>query len=207
MAVGDLYRVACQYRVHAQLCVNVLYLKNLSAASDDTAAETAQTLCPILGTIYSEVIPDAAGPRNFQVDTSLISRTNSDIGSFIVERPISPVLVNVLPSVNAVTMSIGTGLAGPRRRGRIFLAGVSPEWTEQSVLNVTGFTRYNAWITQMAAAVMGDTPSSGYQLGVFSRASYSLISNPFDDYWKPANRLQVRAPIGTMKSRKVGVGA
>jgi len=207
MAVGDLYRCALGYRNHSQLNVNVFYMKNVSAASAESANQIAQLVCETMAPIYQAIKPGGSGSNTYTCEVNKVARLESEIGSWTAAGPIGLLLGDTLPSVNAVTMSLNTGFAGPARRGRVFLGGVPVAWQANSLLNTGGFAGYNAWQNAVRDAFMGEDASTGLQLGVFSRTKYSLISNPFDDYWKPVTQMIVRSEIGTMKSRKVGVGA
>jgi hypothetical protein len=207
MAVGDLYRVALQCRVHGQLNVNTMYLKQ-EAGSEDKAVEVATHLLPRLAPIWQRSMGIADFDRQWTMNVTKVSRLFSDMGQHIIEVPANgQPFAGALPTVNAVVISLGTGFAGPSRRGRWFLGGVAQAHVTNSILNTTGNTVYSTFITEAAAELTAGTPASGFRLGVFSREKYKLISNPFDDYWKPCTQLTVRTIIATMHSRKIGIGS
>ena len=207
MAVGDLYRCALTFRIHGQVNTNVMYMKNLTAIADDNAEKSATTVLPYLVQAYRLIIAGIGFDKAFQLDANLISRINSDLGAESVIADVAYANNVALPTVNAIVASIYTGLSGPTRRGRLFLGGVAVDSVLNSVIAGQGPARYAGWTTAMANAFLGSEPASGYQLGVFSRKRYEILSNPFDEYWKPATAIQVKNPVATMHSRKLGVGS
>ena len=207
MAVGDLYRMACRYSVHSQSNVNVLYMKQTRSIGDNKAQDVADVAAPILAQIYGLWLGGGRG-NQFNLDVQLVARLASDIGIAGVPFDGAGASVGIaLPPANAVVVRIRTGLQGRTRRGRFFLGGVGDSLNNAGTLNGAGLTKVQQFMTAITTNFMGDDPLVGVTLGVFSRSRYSIISNPFDDYWKQATQLVAPGEIATMRSRKVGVGA
>lgn len=206
MAVDDLYRIALKYDVHGQSNVNVIYCKQVAAFTSNNAFACATYMSQQLMPFFASILPIGRG-ANFGADVSLVARTTSDLGSNSFPISGSGPPGAALPPANAVVCSIRTGFSGRSRRGRIFLGGLSGNLTEAGTLNTIGQGIYATFITNLQQVLMGGIAAAPYRLGVFSREKYKILSNPFDDYFKLANALQIRQPIATMRSRKVGVGA
>ena len=207
MAVGDLYRTAVQYNVAGQSNVNVMYFKQTKPMGQNNAQDFATEVAPLVRDLFVPIIAD---PRSLAITLTctLVARLFSDVGESTAQINVntpSPGLA--LPPANAMVLRIRTGLSGRTRRGRIFLGGVPASWITAGQLNTVGRVPYDNFMSSFIANFFGDDPLSGAQLGVFSRSRYAIISNPFDDYWKPAVQLQIPPAVATMRSRKVGVGA
>lgn len=206
MATGDLYRVAFNYNVHGQSCVNVMYMKQ-TVVGAGTAQTAATALAPLLKDVFKIVLTRGSTSNTCNVSTQLVARLLTDQGqasaNFADEGPLDA----ALPALNAMVVRIRTGFSGRSHRGRIFVGAVPASWVSGSVMNATGITKYGLFATALIQGFMGNAPQSGYQLGVFSREKYRILSNPFDDYWKPATQLTVPSEVASMRSRKVGVGA
>lgn len=207
MAVGDLYRIALTYRITGQINTNVFYMKNETAAAADDADKVAQLVCTPLATAYEKIICRENFNKTFTVEATKVSRIFSELGSFSVLLNADFQSGSVLPTVCAIVASMYTGFAGPSRRGRVFLGGLSGDSIASSQINPTGGTRYAAWVALMKSYFMGGALDTGMSLGVFSRKRYEIVSNPFDDYWKPVTNLAIKPEVATMHSRKLGVGS
>lgn len=206
MAVGDLYRVALSYRMHGQLNTNVMAMKQIADAAVEDAGDVAAKILPLLAASWAKYMAGIGFDKTFSVQVDKIARLTSDQGLANLVADITYQNNVSLPTVNAVTFSIYTGLSGPTRRGRLFLGAIPVDSVLNSVLAGLGLTRFDNFNADFAAKFLGDSATSGFQIGVFSRSRYAITSNPFDDYWKPANRLVVKNTVGTMHSRKIGVG-
>lgn len=207
MANGDLYRCAFGYTVHGQSNVNVFYMRQSASGGGDDAQDAAQIISPILRDLYTPVVAGLRGAVT-TLQTQLVARLSTDGGEFTSSFPSDGANIGgALPPANAVVIRLRTGFAGRRRRGRIFLGGVLGTWQTAGNVNSTGAAVYATFMQGLLTNFGGATPVTGYTLGVFSRASYSLLGNPFDDYWKPVTALQQPPAVATMRSRKVGVGA
>ncbi len=205
MATGDVYRVAFLYSVHGQGCANILYMKQTGAAGDD-AQDAASILAPLLTQVYFPVLPRGAVQNTINVGVTLVSKSNSDQGGASGDLASQGPNTGAFPALCASVIRIRTGLAGRTRRGRIFLSGVSLEWSTAGVLNANGILGYDGFMTRLSAGFMGPNPQSGFQLGVFSRTVYSGLLGTLADAFKPAISLQNPVEIASMRSRKVGVG-
>lgn len=100
----------------------------------------------------------------------------------------------------AVCVNLHTGLSGRRRRGRFFLAGTADEAVEGGKLTSTGQTDINAVITLLTSHHVTGTPAA--KLQVFSRAYFSLLSNPFETSHKDVTSMIPNVVMSTIRSRK-----
>lgn len=205
MAAGDIYRVAFLYSVYGQGCANIMYMKQDGFGGDD-ATDAAEHLMPILRTTFVPVLPRGVTGNLYNVGVSLVSKSNSDQGGASADTLQEGPLGGALPALCSIVVRIKTGLAGRRRRGRIFVSGIPEGWSAAGVLNAAGVTGYTGLANRLNAAFMGTTPSSGFRLGVFSRTEYDSILGTLNDAWKPATTLVVPTEVASMRSRKVGVG-
>lgn len=206
MAVGETYRCALMFRLHGQLHVNTMYLKQEGAEQQETAEQVALHLVTRLAPIWQLPMGISGFSRLWQMDVTKVSRTLSEMGSASFVAPVAAGNEQALPTVNSVVISLRTGLQGPARRGRWFLGGVSAGVVDNSVLIPAGQARYSTFITQVGAELTAQVPASGFRLGVFSRKYWSILSNPFEEAWKPVTNLHVRSEITSMRSRKIGNG-
>jgi len=206
MAVNDLWRIAFEYQSQAQLNVNVLYCKQLTAAPGEDAQAVATHVAPLIRDVFNQAIARVSRGQMTNVGVTKIARFASDTARSSSSWGIDGPAEIPLPSVVAAVMKIRTGLAGPTRRGRIFLGGVPSIWQTDGTLNANGNLNYGQFMDRLRTAFSGPTPTTGLQLGVFSRTRYKIISSPFDDYWVPATQLAMASPLATMHSRKVGIG-
>lgn len=102
----------------------------------------------------------------------------------------------------AAKFSIKTGLHGRARQGRFFQSGLVDSQVEVGkILSDTKAGLENVLTVAIKPQFVG-TASSGFRLGVFSRKYWSLLSNPFEDYWKPATDIQLATVMSTMRRRK-----
>lgn len=206
MAVNDLYRTAFSVQVSGQTTVNVMYFKQLNSSLQDDAQSAANIITPILSTAYSNVLASNSTNPVSNVTCTRVSRLFADTGTAIGN--VGPGIGgDVMPALVACTVKIKTGFAGKTRRGRIFVGGVPSVFVAFSTVSTTAIARYQLFMDGIRNNFMGGAPVSGFQLGVFSRTRYAILSNPFDDYFKPATQLVLNGAIASMRSRKFGVGS
>lgn len=204
MAVDDLYRVSMVTRVHNQECVNVMYMKQRGAGMGDDAQAAANYLGPKL----RDIVEPKTGQFNWNfvgVNTSLVSRINSDQGERAVTKLNTGPVVGVVTPTLALVISLRTGFAGRSRRGRIYFAGLRDDGEVGGLVVDNGIIAANTLLADLNAE-FGVSGTGPFQLGVFSRLRYEIISNPFDDYWKPVTGMSYNPAFGNQRSRRPGVG-
>ena len=207
MALNDLYRCAFSYQIFGQTNTNIMYMKQTAQPLLDTAQKVADSLVASMTTVFAAGVPvDNRNPTS-NLTVQLVSRIFSDAGIASGAFGNAGMGGGSLPPANALVVRIGTGLAGRTRRGRIFLGGVQKDLQGAGVLTANGIIAYGIFLTAMRNQFGGPATPSGFQLGVFSRKRYDILSNPFDDYWKPATVLAIVSGLTTMRSRKVGSGS
>jgi hypothetical protein len=208
MAVGDLYRVALKYILDGQENVNVMHFEQMdSTGGNEGSSEAAVALTQPLATVWDKFVGRATWNHVYSTEVVKVDRLISDIGNFSVQNPIDGPNSARLPTVVAATVTLRTGFQGPSRRGRIFMGGVPADGVIAGQLSGQGITWASDFITAFGAAFMGGSPTSKFRIGVFSRKRYEIISNPFDDYFKPVTTATFQPTVGTMHSRKVGLGS
>lgn len=205
MATGDLYRTAVEYQSDGQLNVNVYYMKQTKVTTGG-AKQAAEDMAPIFAGLYGLILAPGSRAANIIVRCQLVSRLFSDGGEKLQPLSGSPGGGAALPPTNAIVIRLKTGFADRTRRGRVFLGCVPGGVVTAGVLNQFGQDNYGGFAANLVTNFGGNAPAVGFSLGVFSRERYSLISNPFDEYWKPVTVAQAIAQVATMRSRKVGVG-
>lgn len=206
MSTGKLYRTAIEYQISGQLNVNVMYLRQ-TAVDTRNAADVAEDQAAIWRGIYGNVLSTFSRAPNIMVRCTEVSRVFSDAGEFSTALVGSPGVVQTLPPANALVIRLKSGLADRTRRGRIFVGGICADRVAEGMLNPSGVLLYSAMALAIKANFVGNAPVTGFQLGVFSRERYKILSSPFDDYWVPVIDVQHTSAIATMRSRKVGVGS
>lgn len=201
MPQGDLYRVAFEYSVWGQVCVNVLYMAQRAGGPQD-AQEVAEALAPAISAVYDPLHGLEVLHRS--VKTALVSRVLQDTGEAILAEQGSGGSGALSPTL-ALVCTIRTGLAGRTRRGRIYIGGAAT-LEEGGIITGSGVPKANAFVTALTNAFLTEQAASGFQLGVFSRERFKLLSNPFDQYWAGATSVGISSILGNQRRRRPGVG-
>lgn len=208
MAVADYWRVAFQYECDGQTNVNVLHFLQVGQPTDTDAQAVASRLGPLLAEAYKGILPTTQTDVR-QCDAYLISRTLTDQGSIGLTMPTGGLTrppAGALPSLCAVVARLRTGVAGRRHRGRIYLGGVPNAWETDGLLTTAGVTGYGLWAADMIAKFGGPTASSGYQLGVFSRAAWKEGLSEAK-WFTPITQISIMSAITSQRRRRIGVGS
>jgi hypothetical protein len=112
-----------------------------------------------------------------------------------------------LPQLNAVVVSIKTGLGGRANRGRKYLSGVPAGDEDKGRLTSA---RLADWQSK-ADAIWSDAHSGGgvgtWEIGILHRSSGGAPVPIGAGSFVPATQLVVQSILGTMRSRKPGHGA
>jgi hypothetical protein len=207
MALNDIYRVAFEYSVDGQTCVNVLHMQHIKSLADgNTAQNLADALALTLPPVWKFAIggQEATGRK---VSTSLISRTNTDIGeaayAFTAFNPLYP----SFPSLVAAVIRLRTGFAGRSGRGRMYLSGVPNFVEDQGKLNQNGINHYAGFIQALDDFCGPGATDPFVRLGVFGRTPYTRGNAAPQDYFKPVQTFQVVNTLTSQRRRRPGIGS
>jgi hypothetical protein len=196
---GSLFRTAIQYSIFGTACVNVLYFAGNTP--DQTAAALLQNLIDIyLPAVRQVQGGDVVYTKATAVEVSRLPLQDS------AERALSGVVGAQGASADApqlaTCINIRTGYSDRTRRGRFFLGGIPDTSTASGKLSAGVLPLMNTMLSALNAAYIAEGSGELFTLGVFSRKRYDILSNPFDDYWKPATGLAYSIVQSTMRSRK-----
>jgi hypothetical protein len=111
-----------------------------------------------------------------------------------------------LPSFCSVKVELKTGSGGRRNRGRLFLPPPLETEVQNSIFAANGNVLFTSFLVCIAGKFIGAAPSTGFALGVLSRAAVkggSTIQAAF----KPVTSYVISNVIGVMRRRKLGTGS
>lgn len=110
------------------------------------------------------------------------------------------------PSYCAIVFQLRTGFANRRKRGRFFMGGLWGFQHNGSVVNPAAYVLLQNFINNMSGALLGASPSTGYRLGVLSRATagHTYPLNPAG--FTPVTAISYTTVLGVQRRRKKGVG-
>lgn len=205
MAVGALYRVSFEQQVYGQLCVNVMHFKQTSGTMT-TAQEVAEDIAPQL-TQQWNTLQNNVDVTHRIVRVQAITRGLPDIGEQATVRAGSggPTTRSLSPTL-AVVMTLRSGFAGRDNRGRVYLGGVGAVDSGGYVSDTNGITVLDTFEANFRNRFL-ENGTSNYDLHIFSRKRFSLLSNPFDDWSRPVKTVSVSRLIGNQRRRRPTVGA
>lgn len=190
-----IYRVAITATVLGEPVANVIYVdggsNNASQVCDAVQTHWVGTLKghQIASCHYSAIT--ATEIEHSLTDPDYFQKSISDVGTVGAGDHSDPQL--------ALCLRLHTGLSGRRRRGRVFLFGIPDDYVVDG--KISGNT-YSNDAASLVTKFCGDTPTSGLKLQVFSRAYFSLLSNPFESSHKPVTNITAATVMSTMRSRK-----
>lgn len=197
---GKLFRASVLTNVAGETCVNVLHL------TGQTEAGTAATCFNAIQSAWVESVDPVLGDGVQWIGASIVEITRAPTQDSYENNLSTPAPGPIIDAPEApqlaVCCNIKTGLSGRTRRGRFFLAGIPDADVKQGRIQPASQARLNTMIAALTAAFLGDGATSEFQLGVFSRSRYAILSNPFDEYWVPATSLGYNLVMSTMRSRK-----
>lgn len=194
--MATLYRVAMTGSVVGEPWANVVYIewpeKNAQAVCeavrDHWVATVAGYMIP--ATLYQLITATEVG--HLLLDPDYYSLPITTVGS-------RGGVANHSDPQLAVCFTLRTGLAGRKRRGRIFLAGLTDDWVTDGKYSGTYL---NDLASALAAAWTGSSPTAGGKLVVFSRKIFSGLTDIILDSYKPVTTITPHNVLSTMRSRK-----
>lgn len=205
MAAGDLIRVSFEHQVAGQDCVNVLHLVQGSAPAmtmQEVAEDLATKLPPVFRLIHSTSATGNVVYRGVRCQT--IVQGFSDVGEFPINTQGTGQSVSPLAPTLAVVFTLRTDQGGRSRRGRIYIGGAGVQQEGGFVQN-TDIPKLDAFATSLLTNFGSSSPASGYRLGVFSRKTWNT-SHDQTTAWRAVQVITPQRVLGTMRSRRPGVG-
>lgn len=203
MALNDIWKITMVGQLHGQETNNVWHFRFTSEAATFATIAAAifdcirTTLLPALSNEWrcielrgKQIFPNAT-------DEAIIPAEPTDIGGINNES---------LPSFNAGLISIKTGAAGRRNRGRFYIAGIPETGQNGSRLTTGELALLVAFATCLANKFIIANNTFPATLGVLSRKnvqSGQSIGNAF----RSGTVLTTTNVLATMRRRKIGVGS
>lgn len=199
---ATIIKATCKGHYEDQLVENVYALRILGAATD------AEALCvsirdvivrrwalrQMIGCVVESIIVQGLFPTLTDPYEKAVGEAGSQEG-------------NGLPQLNAVVVSIKTGLGGRKNRGRKYLTGI-PDGDETAGRLTDA--RRGDWQAK-ADAIWSDAHAGAgvapFEIGILHRSLGGAPVPLSADSFTPATQLIVQSVLGTMRSRKPGHGA
>lgn len=200
MADGDVYEAAIGLSVDGESCFNVLHFRATGAVG---AAELAASLRDN----WCSAAIAISGSNTIYTGAKVVQKTHlgfpdaADLG-FVVGPGI--ILNDVaIPSQLAACFSIKSVQYSRRGRGRFYMAGIGKTLQDKERLSAASLSGgIAAFIDQITNLYIAPNNTEPFKLGVFSRANFSLLSNPLDASFQDATSIGVHTVLSTMRSRK-----
>lgn len=207
MAFNDIYRFRLWGRIHGQAICNVLHFKEDVPVGGTGAAGLCTDFNTNMATTMKNRLASSSG-YTFEYmecqrlvpygDVPLIQNwTGGNVGA---------VGGNCLTGTLAEVLTLYTGQAGRRKRGRIYLAGGVGTDIFQGQWATTQTARTQAFATALATRYCVVPYATSYVLGVWSR----VIAGPAPPYttnaFTPVTSITVRTTVRNQRRRQLGVG-
>lgn len=202
-AIGELFRATISLQSQGGLCQNVLHFRG------DTGVEESQDLLDVLEgaywPAYRAVLP---------ISTTILGINVQQLTP-LVRDPVSGVPIDLpgtIPTAEvnsqcATILTLRTGFASRRQRGRIYLAPVPANLVQINQLTPEGRTLYTTFKNEILTNFNDDTGISSFTLGVYSRLeggdgpTYSVAG------WTAVTQIDVQSILGAQRRRRLGRGA
>lgn len=201
MATGEVFEVRVNGLMDGQVCNNVLHVRAEDPASND-AEDAANGVMNWWASSIKDVCSDEYTMLNAtarQITPEVMDPYNS------TDSPNKQGLLTggALPSFCAIVLQQRTGFASRRKRGRIYLPGVSVNYVQDSVLTSAAITAIEAKLT----TIMGNFPNgtNPFTLGVWSKTEWAASAD-VDAAFTPLTSIQINSIIGTQRRRRIGHG-
>jgi hypothetical protein len=229
MAVGDVYRLTMQSLCQNNIYINTYTYRSKTAAlpTQAEAAEVAQDTMNLSRPQQSTLVTWTTWELKqlWGADMTTIRDEcrreggHVYIGSFAEPNDGAAAAGDLLPPQCAMVVTLQTGLAGRRRRGRTYLFGFNEQvqvgglWSSTFVANITSFFagHYGEY------GVGGTNPN--WELGVWSeRTASGCVPNPNGKgminietphpelAYTPSTGFAVRSTVFSQRRRTLGVG-
>lgn len=203
MAANDVWKITMVGQLHGQETNNVWHFR-----FNSDAATFANLAIAIFDCIRTALLPglsnewrciELRGKQLFPVatDEAIIPAEATDIGAINGEG---------LPSYCAGLISIKTGVAGRRNRGRFYIAGIPETGQTASRLTNGELALLVAFATCLANKFVIPNNNFPMRLGVLSRKNVQGGQN-IGAAFREATVLTTTNVLATMRRRKLGVGS
>lgn len=194
---GDIFRAALKYSMpDTQTAYNVLGFMCTAGSCTDTELLTAldsllvTALAYIAGNIFSGV----------DVDEARVTGMVWTAGEWVVDRLVGSIVPTFTPTdanhmlPHAVAGVITLPTAHPRRRGRVFIPGLTENQQVASDLEPGAVTSLTSFASALTTVM---TPGS-------ANVSYHVLGS--DGLARPATTYVVNSLVGSQRKRKPGIG-
>jgi hypothetical protein len=215
--INDIYRASMNYTMDGQQCYNVMNFRNLTQASTPISiGQKMDTLhTHFLGYVqaFREFIPPAMQINN--IVYSFVQGVGVARGwERSINLPGAGPAGAKLPGFAAAVINTSTGLYGRSRRGRVHVGGIRDDLTDVGRLNGAGLAALEP--VRAAVAAMGTTGTQ-WRLVVYSRRialgcpdcgpGGAPVPPAPTDAWADVESASISPILGTMYSRRIGVGS
>lgn len=198
MAAGDVYEAAVYYNVGGELSCNVLHFA-------DKGGTDAMALATEMRDGWMATMAGILGQDTFYNRVTVLQKVHvgsPDQAELAVNVPGLKAPGSIVPQL-AACFSIKTAQYSKSGRGRWYQGGVSSIDETGARLSAGAISGDIATaIAAITAKYIGDSASSNYKLGVFSRKNFSLLTNPLTASFTDATSISVHSVLSTMRSRK-----
>jgi len=194
MAIGDIYKVVMEGRLHGQTILNTLhYAVSIAGAGNEPSALTGLVETEIVVPLkifwsmeyeYRRTVAQKINP--LPVAAAYASNALAGFGG---------VAEDSLPTSVAATITKKTALAGQKYRGRIYVAGIPLSYEEESELTAAAQSVLQDVASQMALSLDDGT----FQF-------VPLIWHTADSTFNYLTECEARVPLHNQRRRQVGKG-
>lgn len=209
MALNSVYRVRTRGTFRGQRVEFGVHVQNVTTARppEDLAASWAATAVPLIKAAISSAV---------NLDEIVVSDTDRD-GDESVELPLTQpnpgaLAGDALPNQNAVVIGWRTGLKGRRRRGRMYLPGITESGNTDGVLVGSQLTAVQALAQGLVNAYGAGGTETSWRMVVYSPPTppFKAPTPPpvhTDTLITPITTHDIDEVIRTQRRRSIGVGA
>ena len=204
MAIGDVYRLVRSVELDGQLHVNVLhFLQTLTVGVDPEVDLMADWDDEFVPTCPEKALLNIQVGNSSIVQIGLTAQKILPVEGDLFGRAFEstpPAAVDTgLPTFASVKTTISTAQPGRSGRGGFFVSGIAEGHTTGNILGFGGTQVFSNFLEAIALVhSAGGAAYAGFTIGVLSRL--------LNDFY-PSTSLSTNTILGTMRSRKAGVGA
>lgn len=196
--------------LHGQQTVNVMHFATNDQIQDEGALDTLllQLAEAMLACVIDTLLPATTQDwKAIKCDAKRIYPQVSDPIVATADAGAVGELGVTSVSFASSLVSVRTGGAGRRGRGRIFLPPPGEAQVSNSSIDPGTLTLITAFLTCVAGKFIGASPTTAWRLGILSRANLAGVGGTFDNSFRIATSLNPVADLAVMRSRRKGHGA
>lgn len=207
MSFNDIYRLRVWARLHGQAVCNVLHFKEVTALPGSGAAVLCADFNTNLGTAWKARNASSSGPlMEFLECQRIVPYGDVPHIHLWTGGTTGTATGTSYSGTVAECVTLYTGQAGRRKRGRIYFAGGVGNDMAQGQWTSAQTTRTAALMTALLARYGEPAAPSQFMLGVWSRV-IAGPDPPFNsDGFAPVISSTVRTTVRNQRRRQIGVG-